>query len=314
MRPYKLKRLEHVEHDKQQIIENTWRQLKQPVRKKQTNPWIVAFASVASIALVVFLFWSFIVSPNHSLTEKSIEGVPLLENIESIEILKYSTGDSVVIEDEQQLQELYAIITSVLQQGANGQMHTDDFHYLLQMNERGFYPRGHIAVTKNQLSYFSLVASLTDAEYNDIKAIFQNQAFINTTFNTQPITEKDGLFYFDRLTLGDSKSAMIRQYGYPYTERYNEDGRYEADTIYEYGTIKVYMQADVIVAIENEHFYSIDFDDSYETFSERGFVEENSNSAYVASYYSEKTNQQITFEQNPSGNFKATLRYKMASD
>lgn len=312
MRPYKLKRLENVERDKQQIIENTWRQVKEPMRKK--NPLIVAFASVASIALVVLLSWSFMVSPNQSQTEKSVEGVPLLENIESIEIWKYSTGDSVVIEDEQQLQVLYAIITSVLQQGANGQMQTDDFHYLLQMNERGFYPRGNIAVTKNQLSYLSMVTSLTDPQYNDIKAIFQNQAFINTSLKTQPITEKEGLFYFDVLTLGDSKSAMINQYGYHYTERPNEDGRYEADTIYDYGTIEVYTQADLIVAIENEHFYSIDFDDSYETFSKRGFVEENPNQAYVASYYSETTNHQITFEHNSSGKLKATLRYKIASE
>lgn len=310
MRRYKLKRLEQTERDKQRIIGNRWRQVKQPARKKQANPWMVAFASIAFVVLC----WSFIASPNPSLTEKSIEGVPLLRNIESIEIWKYSTGDSVVIEDEQQLQVLYAIITSALQQGANGQIQTDDFHYLLQMNERDFYSQGYIAVTKNQLSYLSKVAKLTDTQYNDIKAIFQNQAFINTTFNMQPITEEDGLFYFDVLTLADSKSAMINQYGYHYTERANEDGRYEADTIYDYGTIKVYMQADLIVAIENEHFYSIDFDDSYETFSERGFVEETPNPAYVASYYSEKTNQQITFEQNPSGNLKATLRYKMASE
>lgn len=314
MRPYKLKRLENVENDKKQIIENTWRKVKQPERKKQANSLKLAIASLASITLVVLLSWSFIVSPNNSQIDMPIEGVPLLENIESIEIWENGSGDSVVIMEESQVQALYEIISSVLQQSVNGQLQTDDYYYSLQINERGFYPRGHFYVTKNQLFYLSMAASITDAQYKIIKELFQNQMLIDESLKWQPITEKDGLFYFDVLALGDSKSAMIGQYGYHYTERFNDNGNYNADTIYDYGTIKVYMRDDRIMAIKNQHFYSVDFDDIYGTFLKLGFVEENPDAAYMSSFYSKASNQQITFETNPSGTLTATLQYKMSSE
>lgn len=88
MRPYKLKRLENIENDKKQIIESTWRKVRQPKRKKQSNSLKVALVSVASITLVVLLSWSFIDSPNNSQIDMQIEGIPLLKDIESIEIWK----------------------------------------------------------------------------------------------------------------------------------------------------------------------------------------------------------------------------------
>ncbi|HEY4623866.1 MAG TPA: hypothetical protein VIH12_08390, partial [Solibacillus sp.] len=106
MRPYKLKRLENIENDKKQIIESTWRKVRQPKRKKQSNSLKVALVSVASITLVVLLSWSFIDSPNNSQIDMQIEGIPLLKDIESIEIWKKGSGDSVVIMEESQLQAL----------------------------------------------------------------------------------------------------------------------------------------------------------------------------------------------------------------
>jgi len=314
MRPYKLKRLENIENDKKQIIESTWRKVRQPKRKKQSNSLKVALVSVASITLVVLLSWSFIDSPNNSQIDMQIEGIPLLKDIESIEIWKKGSGDSVVIMEESQLQALYEIISFVLQHSVNGQLQTDDYHYSLQINERGFYPRGHVYVTKNQMFYLSMVASLTETQYKKIKELYQNQTIINTSLKAQPITEKDGLFYLDVLTLGNSKSAMIQQYGYHYKERPNQGNRYDADTIYDYGTIEVYLRDDLIVAIENQHFYSVDFDDIYEAFLKRGFVEENPDSAYLSSFYSKASNQQIIFEMNPNGTLIATLRYKVSSE
>lgn len=108
--------------------------------------------------------------------------------------------------------------------------------------------------------------------------------------------------------------TVIRQYGYHYTERPNKENRYDADTIYDYGTIEVYLRDDLIVAIENQHFYSVDFDDIYEAFLKRGFVEEKPDSAYVSSFYSKTSNQQIIFETNPNGTLIATLRYKISSE
>lgn len=310
MCPYKLKQLENVESYKKDIIENTWRKVRQPERKKRSNLFTVAFTSIASIALIVMLSWSFIVSPKNSQTEMPIEGVPLLENIESIEIWKMGVEDSVVITEESELQVLYEIITTVLQQSAQGQLQTEDFHYTLQMNERGYYPRGQIVVTNNQLAYLSMVASINDDQYKKIIELFDNQRIINNSFKSQPIGEEDGLYYFDLLTLADSKSAMIRHWGYEYTERQNEEGLYGADAIYNYGTIEVYMQDDMIVAIENQHINSEDFDAIYDEFSKRGYVEEKVEPLYVASFYNEETNQQITFENNSLGALTATLRYK----
>lgn len=310
MRPYRLKRLENVESYKKNIIENTWRKVKQPERKKRSNLFTVVLTSIASVALIVMLSWSFIVSPKNLQTEMPIEGVPLLENIESIEIWKMGVDDSVIIIEESELQALYEIITTVLQQSTQGQLQTEDFNYTLQMNERGYYPRGQIVVTKNQLSYLSMVASINDDQYKKITELFENQMFINNSFKSQPIWEEDGLFYFDLLSLADSKSVMIRQWGYEYTERQYEGGLYGANMIYDYGTIEVYMQDDIIVAIENQHIDSDDFDAIYDEFSKRGFVEGNSESLYVASFYNEETNQQITFENNSSGALTATLRYK----
>lgn len=130
------------------------------------------------------------------------------------------------------------------------------------------------------------------------------------------ISEENGVFYFNGITLGDSKSKVIEILGENYIEDY--DDVINAHVILEYENLFVFLNKELLVSkIKIPSFEEHYYEDIFDSYINGGFVYQNGEDKYDLNsgryFYSKDTSQLVVAKYDPDRNLFVFLTYADAN-
>lgn len=330
-----MKKLQNIEESKLRIMQQAKKKIKEHQPNNSFN-WRILTASIVVFSLMLFGTIKLISLPTDKNTSAPMDGIPLLENIQSIQIQSKSTNETVLITDALKIEELHQLISNVFKSGSKASQNESKAIYIIQFHAADFNSQNHVSISNGVAYFLGMEAQITEKQYEIIQLAFQENLTLvekpstdddplvedslepeeETGSDEDPLAEKDedkpkkdeyqlfeekgGKFYLYGLTLGDTKSTVINRLGEQYSIYPEKSYTLPADTIWEYPSMRIYMLNNQITAIILDPFLDADKNKMIEASIPKGFVYEiDYGSGKVNYLYNATTNHLFTIKKDP---------------